>query len=331
MFESRVPEEFWMDVGRLYDDQTCRLLLQASERLQAHGLAERSPEDVTPEDLEFEIACQIGLASSIRRHRPGKPVTGAGGSPVVDWTLWSTPYRGEARDALERSHFRTTWRNVQTFLKNLLSPLILWVMDLPASENHHHSHPYGLLDHSFEVALAVHAECWPRLNPEACRNFTAPLYCDQPHLLSLVLSFVHDIGKVFNVEVKDRKTGKTWDPMREPLAYFKARQGLPILEPTPFHFLPGRGMNDHEKKGQKLLPLVIHPRIWKRMGPEILSAYEAYTGRYETATPARPAPLDFIADCVHRADGTSAARSHARGSKPGEYLLELVANNPLEA
>lgn len=331
MFESRVPEEFGMHVRSLYDDQTFRLLAQVSERLQAHGFAEISPEDLAPGDPEFEIACQIGLAAAIRRHRPGKPVTGAGGSPVVDGTLYSNFYRGEAKDALERAHFRATWRDVRTFLKKLLSPLILWVMDLPASETHHHPYPYGLIDHSFEVALAVHAECGPRLMPEACRSTTAPLHYDQPLLLSLVLSFVHDIGKVFNVEVKDRKTCKTWDPMREPLAYFKARHGLPILEPTPFHFLPGRGLNGHERKGQELLPLVIHPRIWKRMGPEILSAYEAYTGRYETATPARPAPLDFIADCVHRADGTSAARSHARGSKPGDYLLELVANNPREA
>jgi len=141
--------------------------------------------------------------------------------------------------------------------------------------------------------------------------------------LSMALGCLHDIGKLFNVEVKDKKSGEIWDPMREPLAYFKARHKLPILEPTPFRFIKGRGLNGHEDKGRKLLPLVVHPKIWKRMGPDIAKAYDAYAGRYESPAVARPAPLDFIADCVHRADGTSAARSRAKGTKPGEYLREL--------
>jgi hypothetical protein len=330
MLESLVPEEFEKEeVQGPLDDRTVELLFRASEFVQSLESSGQLPADWEPGDLVLEIAARIGLTSALRRHSPGKPVTGAGGSPVVDWALISAPYRTESKDALERALPRTTLSEVQTFLKDLLSPLIMWVLDLPASESFHHSHPYGLLDHMFEVALAVLPECARRLQP--ADGLMSPWSYDQALRQSLILSLVHDIGKVFNVEVKDEKTGQIWDPMREPLAYFKTRHGIAILKPTEFRFLPGRGSSGHEKKGQQLLPLVIHPKIWKRMGPEISNVYEAYLGRHETPAKSRPAPLDFIADCVRRADGTSTAKSHARGSKPGEYLLELVANKALEA
>jgi hypothetical protein len=212
----------------------------------------------------------------------------------------------------------------EAFTKDLLSPLVLWVLDLPASESHHHAHPYGLLDHMLEVALGSMVECIPKLDDLLGKGLLPLHLYDQALRLPVLMGLLHDIGKVFNVEVKDPKTGEIWDPMREPLAYFKARHKLPILEPTPLRFIKGRGLSGHEDKGRKLLPLVVHPKIWKRMGPDIAKTYDAYVGRYESPAVARPAPLDFIADCVHRADGASAARSRAKGTKPGEYLLELA-------
>ena len=321
MFESSIPaaSEGQPELPRL-DDQTILLLARVSKGLQAQGCPERPPMD-----REFELASQIGLASAVRWHRCGKPVTGTGGSPVVDWALHSCPGRAKAKDALAGAYFRASWRVIDWFLKDLLSPMILWVQDLPASESHHHPHPYGLLDHSLEVALAALIHCAPKLLPKSSRDIMAPRSFDLPLRLVLVLSFVHDIGKAFVVEVKDEKTGETWDPLREPLVFFKARHDLSILDRTAFRFLPGRGLSGHEEKGRDLLPLIIHPRIWKEMGPEIRSAYEAYAGRYETASPARPAPLDYIADGVQRSDGTSAARFRAKGSTPGDYLRELTA------
>jgi len=325
MFESRIPvvPEEQKFMGPL-QFPTLLLLNQLTERLQAQGYEQ------PPAQVEFELASRTGLASALRRHTPGKPVTGAGCSPIVDWVICSAAYRGDARHVLEYAPGFLQMSDPETFITDLLSPLTLWVLDLPASESHHHSYRYGLIDHMLEVALASMVECIPSLEDLLGKGLLPLHLYDHATRLPGLLGLVHDIGKVFNVEVKEPKTGETWDPMREPLAYFKARHEIPILEPTDFRFLPGRGMNSHEKKGRDLLPLVFHPRIWRHMRSAISKLYDAYLGRYGPPTQARPIPLDFIADCVHRADGMSAARSHARGSKPGDYLLELAADKALE-
>jgi hypothetical protein len=181
-----------------------------------------------------------------------------------------------------------------------------------------------------EVALAALAGCLSKLYDRPVEGDLLSRRYEKVARLAGILGLVHDIGKVFSVEVKDPKSDETWDPMREPLAYFKARHELPILEPTVFRFLPGRGFSGHESKGRDILPLVIHPRIWKRMGVDLSKAYEAYLGRHDTVTHSGPIPLDFIAECVRGADRTSTMRSIAEGSKPGAYLKELVANQTLE-
>jgi hypothetical protein len=298
------------------DFQTVLLLADIHEAFKAEGHDEE-----LPVDLQFEFASQLSLAAALRRPSPGKTVTGMGGTPVVDWIFCSTPYRNKAKDALV---YPTTGvlleTDIEVWIRDLLTPLTLWVMDLPASESNHHAYPHGLLDHMLEVALAATTECASKLGPDHWQGKMSERAFGQALRLSMALGVLHDIGKVFNVEVKDKKSGETWDPMREPLAYFKARHEIPILEPTPFRFMKGRGLNGHEDKGKKLIPLVVHPKIWKRMGPDIAKAYGAYLGRYASPAVARPAPLDFVADCVHRADGASAGRKEA---KPGEYLLEL--------
>lgn len=303
------------------DFQTVLLLAQIQE-----GLAAQGHDEGLPPDMEFEIASRLGLKEALRRHCPGKPVTGRGGTPVIDWIFCSTPYRNKAKDALEYPSVGVYRTDVEeAWIRDLLTPLTLWILDLPASESSHHAYPHGLLDHVLEVALAATIQCASKFGPEHWNDSMSERAYGQALRLSMALGVLHDIGKVFNVEVKDKKSGETWDPMREPLAYFKARHRLSILEPTPFKFVKGRGLNGHEEKGRKLIPLVVHPKIWKQMDSHIAKAYDAYAGRYDSPAVARPAPLDFIADCVHRADGASAARSRAKGTKPGEYLLELYA------
>ena len=298
------------------DFQTVLLLAEIHEAFKAEGHDEE-----LPADEQFEYASQLGLASALRGHAPGKSVTGRGGTPVLDWIFCSTPYRNKAKDALV---YPTTGvlldTVVEDWIRDLLTPLTLWVMDLPASESNHHAYPHGLLDHMLEVALAATIECASKLGPDHWEGKMSERAFGQALRMSMALGVLHDIGKVFNVEVKDQKSGETWDPMREPLAYFKARHDMPILEPTRFRFIKGRGLNGHEDKGKKLIPFVVQPKIWKRMGPDIAKAYDAYVGRYASPAVARPAPLDFVADCVHRADGVSASR---KGEKTGAYLLEL--------
>jgi hypothetical protein len=308
------------------DFQTVLLLSQVFEVLKARGL-----EGKVGSVDEFELASRFGLESALRRHSPGKPVNGAGASPIFDWIFCSTPYRSQAKEALEQLLFLWSRPNSETYVRNLLTPLILWTMDLPASESSHHAYPYGLLDHSLEVMLASTKACADKFEDAHYGGDMSARDCGHALRLTSILSGHHDIGKVFGVEVKDEKSGEIWDPAREPLAYFKARHEMPILDATPFRFVKGRGLNSHEDRGRKLLPIVLHPRIRVRMGPDAAKAYDAYVDRYETPAIARPAPIDFIADQVHRADQSSAARSCAKGAKPGEHLLELAAKVPILA
>jgi hypothetical protein len=212
---------------------------------------------------------------------------------------------------------------MEDYLGRLFDPLVLWIMDLPASETNHHSYPYGLLDHALEVSLAAAMACAKEAEYEHFGGDLSERACGHRIRLAARVGLLHDIGKVFNVEVKDEKSGDIWDPMQEPLAYFKVRHELPILGPTPFRFIQGRGLNGHEALGRKLIYRLLHPKTATWMCVDTALAYDAYVGRYDVPPRPREVPLDFIANCVHEADCQSARRSRLKGSKPGEYLLEL--------
>src|ERR1041384_7515548 len=113
-----------------FDFLTGLLLFKAFKLLKGRECEEE--EAVTIH--EFELASRIGLGSDIRRHSPGNPVSGDGGAPVFDWIFCSTPYRNEAKWALERLLYVWT-PDSEIYVRNLLAPLVLWTMDLPASES----------------------------------------------------------------------------------------------------------------------------------------------------------------------------------------------------
>jgi hypothetical protein len=209
-------------------------------------------------------------------------------------------------------------------VRRLLRTLAVWVLDLPASESNHHAYPFGLLDHLLEVAVAAAAPYayWPG------RSLQTTWWDHRVLRLLAVTGLLHDLGKVFNVEVRDPGSGDLWDPLREPLVYFKARHGLGIFAPTPFRFVKGRGVKAHEEQGQALIPLVLpsmirKDRVWEKAAEEIVAASEAYVRRYDPPGIRRPAPMDYVADCVQRADALSTRSSQSKDSEPGGLLLEL--------
>jgi len=272
----------------------------------------------------FELASAVELDPSVRRYSSGKSLTVSGGEAAVDWILNSSPYRKEVGWAFRDLLLLWAPRNLEAYISKLIDPLALWVMDLPASESNHHSYPYGLLDHALEVGLAAAMAYAKKAEHEHFGGELSERACGHRIRLAVRLGLLHDVGKVFSVEVRDKNSGHIWDPMQEPLAYFKARHQLPILGPTPFHFVKGRGLNGHEKQGKKLLSRLLHPGTSPTMRADVALAYDAYAGRYDRPTKPWPEPLPSIVQCVHTADGDSANRSQAKGSKAGEYLLELI-------
>jgi hypothetical protein len=275
-------------------------------------------------DEAFELASKIALTPGARRYSRGTAITGTNGEPAVEWIFASAPYRKYVRSE-GFADVLSLWApgTMEEYLGRLLDPLVLWIMDLPASEANHHAYPYGLLDHALEVGLAAAMACAKVAEHDHFGGDLPERVCGNRILLATRLGLLHDIGKVFDVEVKDEKSGDIWDPMQEPLAYFKVRHELPILGPSPLRFVKGRGLNGHEEKGKKLISRLLHPRTPLGARSATGRAYHTYIGRYEVPPRPRPVPLDFIANCVHEADAESARRSRVKGSKQGDYLVEL--------
>ena len=92
---------------------------------------------------------------------------------------------------------------VETVVTPLLQRLTAFCWDLPASEAHHHSRPFGLLTHSLEVATHAlvaftQSSLWWQKAPDPAQRHRM-----QPHwrLGTACAGLLHDLGKVFDVTV----------------------------------------------------------------------------------------------------------------------------------
>ena len=97
------------------------------------------------------------------------------------------------------------------------------VGDLPASANHHHSQPYGLLQHSLEVALKMVEEFErtlvgeTQLGPSVSSSEILP-DPRQWQYLSFLAGLGHDLGKLFDLDV--RAGHRRWSPLQQTYAEF---------------------------------------------------------------------------------------------------------------
>lgn len=304
--------------GQQLDWETVWYLSEAHERtLEANVRSGHSGPEVSKKPFHRDMW-------PIEKYKPGRSVKITAGKAAFHGATWGAPHRGRAYIQMLRILHNATGVWQRNFVIRVLGPLALWVLDLPASESYHHAYHYGLLDHSLEVALACLTECGLRIWPRD------PSHCGDPALpgrvlrLSITLGLLHDIGKVCGVEVRDEKSGEIWDPLREPLAYFKVRKGIPLFSPTSYRFLNGRGLHDHEQHGRNLLQSLLPKRTWSQIGSPLGAAYDAYLERFDRNRITRPAPIDFIADIVQRADGESTNRAHKEGWSAESRFQELM-------
>ncbi len=90
------------------------------------------------------------------------------------------------------------------------------VGDLPASANHHHSEPNGLLRHSLEVGLKMVEEVDRRLAAQA--ELDPSVGASEPEApqwqyLSFLAGLGHDLGKLLDMEVQ--AGDQRWSPLHE--------------------------------------------------------------------------------------------------------------------
>jgi hypothetical protein len=96
------------------------------------------------------------------------------------------------------------------------------VGDLPASADHHHSEPYGLLRHSLEVALKMLEEFEDMLFADVPPNATVikiPTDSRQLQYLYFLVGLGHDLGKLFDMDL--RAGDRCWSPLHETYAEFR--------------------------------------------------------------------------------------------------------------
>ena len=95
------------------------------------------------------------------------------------------------------------------------------VADLPASADHHHSEPYGLLQHSLEVAVKMLEEfdkiLFADVPPDAV-FFKTPEGSPQWQYLCFLAGLGHDLGKLFDMDVQ--AGDQRWSPLHETYAEF---------------------------------------------------------------------------------------------------------------
>ena len=141
----------------------------------------------------------------------------------------------------------------------LLQRLTAFCWDLPASQAHHHSRPFGLLTHSLEVATYAleaftRSSSWWAKAPDPAQRHRMQ---ERWRLGTALAGVLHDTGKVFDLTVALSEPPATWQPLHEPLLTFLLAHQVAGRLPTPtLSWQPGRGMR-HETAGALAATLLL--------------------------------------------------------------------------
>ena len=134
----------------------------------------------------------------------------------------------------------------KVLIDRVLVRFALFVGDLPASDKDHDSGPYGLLNHSLEIAWQVVME----LTKPGFKPSPDPVAADRERpgwvYAGFLAALLHDVGKVFDVEVNSGKgeggaPSAIWNPRVQPLVAFLESRGMKAAHPEHTKFRAGRG------------------------------------------------------------------------------------------
>ena len=212
------------------------------------------------------------------------------------------PRLSEASQVAGRSLSRLTKKSEWALIYELMGLLGLWVADLPASERYHHSHPFGLLEHSSEVAATLIRDLDARWHSGGGAGILNREERSMWSRVAYVTALLHDVGKVLDVVVCDPRSGAQWDPLLEPLASFKRRLKQEFSASSGFRYRVNRGLNGHEEKGLAVAQVLLAAIPWRGLAPLVLQALSAYVIRNQAPRQEFPVPLGYLILRVHEAD-----------------------------
>ncbi|MBX8588577.1 TraI domain-containing protein [Pseudomonas cichorii] len=233
---------------------------------------------------------------SFLRRKP--PTTSSPGAKIEGFilpessdSLLGTPRR---RSLLENIWQRTSLSRKQ-FGALYLTPLQRYaslVQQLPASENHHHAYPGGMLDHGLEIVAYALKVRQTYLLPIGAPPESQAAQAEAWSAAAAYGALMHDLGKIavdVSVELQD---GKAWHPWYGPLT-----------QPYRFRYVKGRDYRLHGAASSLLYAQVLPNEAldWLSAFPE-LWAQLIYTlaGQYEHA--------GILGEIVTQADQSSVAQ-----------------------
>lgn len=212
-------------------------------------------------------------------------------------------------DALERfPEFEPD--QAQLMVRDVVENIFLAVMDLGASESYHHAGPWGLADHSIEVAVAA-------LRIARSRHFVghaAPNPEEETQRLPrlrygcFLLALYHDLGKLLQAEVRGPQR-EVHNPFVEPLGAFYDRHGR---ERCRVKWREGRGLEDHVRLTPYLVGHALPEATATYLGPATLVEL------LEEKTPGAIEVREIIAEADQQSVREDRRKAEAKAAPAGE-------------
>ncbi|NWB94800.1 TraI domain-containing protein [Pseudomonas gingeri] len=176
------------------------------------------------------------------------------------------------------------------------------VQQLPASENHHHAHPGGMLDHGLEIVAYALKIRQTYLLPIGAPPESQSAQAEAWTAAAAYGALIHDLGKIAVDVHIELQGGKTWHPWHGP-----------ITRPYRFRYVKGRNYQLHGAAAALIYAQVLTPDIldWLSDFPEVWSQLIfILAGQYENA--------GILGEIVVQADQASVAQE--LGGNPARAL-----------
>lgn len=209
------------------------------------------------------------------------------------------------RQALLENIWQRASLSRQQFMELYRKPLERYaelVQQLPASENHHHAHLGGMLDHGLEIVAYALKIRQSYLLPIGAPPESQSAQSEAWTAAAAYGALLHDIGKVAVDVHVEQQGGKTWHPWHGP-----------IKTPYRFRYTKGRDYQLHGAAAALIYAQVLSAEIldWLSGFPEAWSQLiYVLAGQYEKA--------GILGEIVIQADQASVAQE--LGGNPSRAL-----------
>ena len=239
-----------------------------------------------------------------RKPSPTPPTKAAPGGfipPLSSMELLGTPRRRQLleniwqRASLSKQQFEEIYRRPRANSAEL-------VQQLPASENQHHAHPGGMIDHGLEIVAYALKVRQTYLLPIGAAPESQSAQAEAWSAAAAYGALAHDIGKIvvdLQVELQD---GSTWHPWNGP-----------INQPYRFKYVKSREYQLHGAASALLIHQLL-PRTaldWLSRFPELWAQLiYLFAGQYEHA--------GILGEIIVKADQASVAQE--LGGNPDRAL-----------